>query len=55
MNVLAISCHPDDMEVYCGGTLLKCKERGDTVTVGYKEKKIQFTTKARTASVQTTS
>ncbi len=33
MNVLAITCHPDDMEVYCGGTLLKCKERGDTVTV----------------------
>ncbi len=33
MNVLAITCHPDDMEVYCGGTLLKCKERGDDVTV----------------------
>ena len=33
MNVLAITCHPDDMEVYCGGTLLKCKERGDNVTV----------------------
>ena len=33
MNVLAITCHPDDFEIYCGGTLLKCKERGDTVTV----------------------
>ena len=30
-------------------------KRGDTVTVGYKEKKIQFTTKARIAAVQTTS
>ena len=33
MNVLTITCHPDDMEVYCGGTLLRCKMRGDTVTV----------------------
>ena len=33
MNVLAISCHPDDMEIMCAGTLLKCKERGDKVTV----------------------
>lgn len=33
MNVLAISCHPDDMEVYCGGTLLRCVKRGDKVTV----------------------
>ena len=33
MNVLAISCHPDDMEVHCGGTLLRCKKRGDNVTV----------------------
>lgn len=32
-NVLAISCHPDDMEIHCAGTLLKCKERGDNVTV----------------------
>lgn len=32
-NVLAISCHPDDMEIQCAGTLLKCKERGDKVTV----------------------
>lgn len=33
MNVLAISCHPDDMEIHCAGTLLKCKKRGDNVTV----------------------
>lgn len=33
MNVLAISCHPDDMEIGCGGTLIKCKKRGDNVTV----------------------
>lgn len=33
MNVLAISCHPDDMEIHCGGTLLRCKKRGDNVTV----------------------
>lgn len=33
MNVLAISCHPDDMEIFCAGTLLKCLKRGDKVTV----------------------
>ena len=33
MNVLAISCHPDDMEINCAGTLLRCKKRGDNVTV----------------------
>ena len=33
MNVLAIGCHPDDVEVNCAGTLLKCVERGDKVTV----------------------
>ena len=33
MNVLVISCHPDDMEIYCGGTLLRCAKRGDNVTV----------------------
>ncbi len=33
MKVLAISCHPDDMEICCGGTLLRCVERGDEVTV----------------------
>ena len=33
MKVLAISCHPDDMEICCGGTLLRCVKRGDDVTV----------------------
>ena len=33
MNVLAIVCHPDDMEIGCGGTLLRCAKRGDNVTV----------------------
>lgn len=33
MNVLAISCHPDDMEIGCAGTLIRCKKRGDNVTV----------------------
>lgn len=33
MKVLAISCHPDDMEISCAGTLLRCKKRGDEVTV----------------------
>ena len=33
MNVLAIGCHPDDIEVNCAGTLVKCVNRGDKVTV----------------------
>lgn len=33
MNVLAIGCHPDDLEINCGGTLAKCVKRGDTVTM----------------------
>lgn len=33
MNVLVISCHPDDMEMNCAGTLIKCVKRGDKVTV----------------------
>lgn len=32
-TVLVISCHPDDMEIACAGTLLKCKQRGDRVVV----------------------
>ncbi len=32
-TVLVISCHPDDMEIACAGTLLKCKERGDKVVI----------------------
>ena len=33
MNVLAIGCHPDDIEIGCSGTLVKCVKRGDRVTV----------------------
>lgn len=33
MNVLAIGCHPDDIEIACCGTLAKCVKRGDRVVV----------------------
>lgn len=33
MRVLAIGCHPDDVEIACSGTLAKCVARGDTVMV----------------------
>lgn len=33
MNVLAIGCHPDDVEISCAGTLAKCVNRGDKVIV----------------------
>ena len=33
MNVLAIGCHPDDVEIACAGTLSKCVKRGDRVIV----------------------
>ena len=33
MNVLAICAHPDDAEVWCGGTLAKYAKRGDKVTI----------------------
>jgi len=33
VNVLAIGCHPDDIEISCCGTLAKCVRRGDKVTV----------------------
>ncbi len=33
MNVLAIGCHPDDIEISCCGTLAKCVKRGDKVSV----------------------
>ncbi|MBR2721583.1 MAG: PIG-L family deacetylase [Clostridia bacterium] len=33
MNILAIGCHPDDVEITCVGTLIKCVKRGDKVTV----------------------
>ncbi len=31
MNVLGIGCHPDDLEIGCGGTLALFAERGDSV------------------------
>jgi LmbE family N-acetylglucosaminyl deacetylase len=33
MKVLAISCHPDDIEIGAGGTLAKYAKRGDEVTI----------------------
>lgn len=33
MNILAIGCHPDDVEIACAGTLAKCVKRGDKVIV----------------------
>lgn len=31
MNILAIGCHPDDLEIACAGTLAKYVKRGDKV------------------------
>ena len=31
MNILAIGCHPDDLEIACAGTLAKYAARGDRV------------------------
>ena len=33
MNILAIGCHPDDVEIACAGTLAKCVKRGDKVII----------------------
>ena len=33
MNVLAVGCHPDDLEIACFGTLARCVQRGDKVTI----------------------
>ncbi len=35
MRVLAIGCHPDDIEIACAGTLAKCVKRGDKVIVAH--------------------
>ena len=35
MNVLAIGCHPDDVECCCAGTLAKYAKRGDRVIVAH--------------------
>jgi LmbE family N-acetylglucosaminyl deacetylase len=33
MNVLAICAHPDDAEIFCGGTLAKYAARGDHINI----------------------
>jgi len=33
MRVLVVSCHPDDAELSCGGTVLRYTQRGDHVTI----------------------
>lgn len=33
MNILAIGCHPGDIEIACSGTLAKCVKRGDKVII----------------------
>lgn len=33
MNVVAVGCHPDDLEIGCGGTLAKLAEAGHRVTM----------------------
>ena len=35
MRVLAIGCHPDDVEIACSGTLAKCVKRGDRVVTAH--------------------
>lgn len=35
MKVLAVGAHPDDIEIYCGGTVAKYALRGDDVTIAY--------------------
>ena len=31
MKVVAVGAHPDDIEIACSGTLLRCKQRGDEI------------------------
>ncbi len=33
MNILAVGAHPDDVEIACSGTLMRCVQRGDRVVV----------------------
>ena len=33
MRILAVGAHPDDIELQCAGTLARCVQRGDQVTV----------------------
>lgn len=34
MNILAIGCHPDDLEIGCDGTLARYAREGHRVTMG---------------------
>ena len=33
MNILAVGCHPDDLEIGCGGTLAKYAKQGHQVVM----------------------
>ena len=33
MNILAVGCHPDDLEIGCGGTLARYAREGHHVTL----------------------
>jgi N-acetylglucosamine malate deacetylase 1 len=33
LRILAIGAHPDDVEIACAGTLARCRERGDAVSL----------------------
>ncbi len=35
LRILAIGAHPDDVEFCCAGTLARCIERGDQVTIAF--------------------
>ncbi len=35
MNVLAVGCHPDDLEIGCGGTLARYTREGHVVTMAH--------------------
>ena len=36
MNVPVLSAHPDDVEVYCADTLIKCVARGAEYAEGFR-------------------
>ena len=33
LRILAVGAHPDDVEIACAGTLARCLERGDRVSL----------------------
>src|SRR5512141_692230 len=35
IRILAIGAHPDDVEFCCAGTLARCIDRGDQVTIAF--------------------